>query len=329
MRLIGASGNPEAARPPNDEATMEIAVRNVRLTIEPIYAALALTALLWASNFVIGRAVRGDVAPATLNFLRWAIALAVLLPFTLHDIRAHRVTLVRHWKLVAMLGLTGIAAFQTLCYVVLTMTTALNAILLQSLAPLAIVLVSRVALRERVTRHQGLGLATSLAGAAVLILHGDVATLVGLRFNAGDLLGLLAVGLWAVYSVLLRRRPVEVPPLVLHTSSVAAGTLWMLPAFAWQIGAGGALPTGLGTWAAVGFIAVFSSAIAHALWVRGVAAIGPNRAGVFIHLMPLFGAVLAITFLGEALGAFHVIGSALVLCGVALATRKPATRTLV
>jgi drug/metabolite transporter (DMT)-like permease len=303
---------------------MEIAVRNVRLTIEPIYAALALTALLWSSNFVIGRAVRDDIAPATLNFLRWAIALAVLLPFTVHDIRAHRATLVRHWKLVAALGLTGIAAFQTLSYVALTMTTALNAILLLSLTPLAIVLVSWIALGERVTRNQGLGLVTSLAGAAVLILRGDVATLIDLRFNAGDLWMLLAVGIWALYSVLLRRRPPEVPSLALHTSSVAAGTLWMLPAFAWQAGEGGALPTGLGTWAAVGFIAVFSSAIAHALWVRGVAAIGPNRAGVFIHLMPLFGAALAITFLGEALGAFHVIGSALVLCGVALASRKQA-----
>src|SRR5690606_455264 len=105
----------------------------------------------WSSNFVIGRAVHDQVAPVTLNFLRWAIAFAVLLPFTLRDVLAHRAALVRHWRLLALLGLTGIAAFQTLCYVALGTTTALNAILLLSLAPLAIVLLSWGALGEGVT----------------------------------------------------------------------------------------------------------------------------------------------------------------------------------
>jgi drug/metabolite transporter (DMT)-like permease len=293
-----------------------------RFTFDPTYAALALTALLWSSNFVIGRAVRDDVSPATLNFLRWAIALAILIPATLGDLRAHRALLARNWKLIAMLGFTGIAAFQTLCYVALTMTTALNSILLLSLAPLAIVALSWLALGERVTRTQALGLATSLGGAAVLILHGDLSALAELRFNAGDLLMLVAVALWAVYSVLLRGRPPELPPLALHTTSVAAGTLWMLPLFGWQAAQGSALPNGTAAWLAIGFIAIFSSALAHAMWVRGVAAIGPSRAGVFIHLMPVFGAVLAITFLGERLAAYHAIGAALVLCGVVLTSRK-------
>lgn len=312
---------------------MQSPARSARLVIagvaiDPVCVALALTALLWSSNFVIGRAVRDEVTPVTLNFLRWAIALVVLLPFTLRDLRAHRATLLGHWKLVALLGLTGIAAFQTLCYVALATTTALNTILLLSLAPLAIVLVSWAALGERVTGSQASGLAVSLAGAAVLILRGEPATLTGMRFNAGDLWMLVAVFLWAAYSVLLRRRPPEVPPLALHASSVLTGTLWMLPAFVWQSAGGDALPAGAGAWAAVGFIAVFSSAIAHALWVRGVAAIGPNRAGVFIHLMPLFGAALAIAFLGETLGAFHVAGSALVLGGVYLASRSQAAGRL-
>jgi drug/metabolite transporter (DMT)-like permease len=288
----------------------------------PTYAALTLTALLWSTNFIIGRAVRDDVSPATLNFLRWAIALLILVPITLRDLQAHRVTLMRHWKLIVMLGFTGIAAFQTLGYLALTKTTALNTILLLALAPLAIVALSWLALGERVTRIQALGLGISLVGAAVLILHGDPATLAELRFNAGDLWMLLAVVLWAVYSVLLRRRPPEVPPLALHTMSVAAGTLWMLPAFGWQATHGRALPSSMAAWMAVGFIAVFSSALAHALWVRGVATIGPNRAGVFIHLIPVFGAVLAITFLGEELAAYHAAGAALALCGIGLTSRK-------
>lgn len=289
---------------------------------DPTYAALTLTALLWSTNFIIGRAVRDDVSPAALNFLRWAIALLILVPITLRDLQAHRATLMRHWKLIALLGFTGIAAFQTLGYVALTTTTALNTILLLALAPLAIVALSWLALGERVTRVQALGLGISLVGAAVLILHGDPATLAEMRFNAGDLWMLLAVVLWAVYSVLLRRRPAEVPPLALHTMSVAAGTLWMLPAFGWQATHGSALPSSTAAWMAVGFIAVFSSALAHALWVRGVATIGPNRAGVFIHLIPVFGAVLAITFLDEELAAYHAAGAALALGGIVLTSRK-------
>ena len=289
---------------------------------DPTYAALTLTALLWSTNFIIGRAVRDDVSPTALNFLRWAIALLILVPITLRDLQAHRATLMRHWKLIALLGFTGIAAFQTLGYVALTTTTVLNTILLLALAPLAIVALSWLALGERVTRVQALGLGISLVGAAVLILHGDPATLAEMRFNAGDLWMLLAVVLWAVYSVLLRRRPADVPPLALHTMSVAAGTLWMLPAFGWQATHGSALPSSLAVWMAVGFIAVFSSALAHGLWVRGVAKIGPNRAGVFIHLIPVFGAVLAITFLGEELAAYHAAGAALALCGIVLTSRK-------
>ena len=301
---------------------MRPTVSTSRLAFDPTYAALALTALLWSSNFVIGRAVRDDVSPTTLNFLRWAIALVILVPITLGDLRTHRMVLASNWKLIAALGFTGIAAFQTLCYVALTKTTAMNTVLLLSLAPLAIVALSWLALGERVNRSQALGLATSLGGAAVLILHGNLATLADLDLNAGDLWMLVAVVLWAVYSVLLRRRPAEVPPLALHTTSVAAGTLWMLPVFGWQAADGAGLPTSLTAWIAIGFVAVFSSALAHALWVRGVASIGPSRAGVFIHLLPLFGALLAITFLGERFATYHAIGAALVLGGVVLTSRK-------
>lgn len=289
---------------------------------DPIHAALTLTALLWSSNFIIGRAVRDDVSPAAMNFLRWAIALLILVPLTFPALRAHRVTLLRRWKLVVLLGFTGIAAFQTLAYVALTMTTALNATLLLSLAPLAIVALSWLAHGERLTRLQALGLMTSLGGAGTLVLHGELATLLELRFNLGDLCMLAAIAIWAVYSVLLRRRPTEVPPLAWHTACVATGTLCMLPIFGWQLLQGASLPTGVVAWSAIGFVAVFSSAFAHALWVQGVAKIGPNRAGSFIHLMPLFGAGLAMGFLGERLEPYHAGGAALVLTGVGLTSWK-------
>lgn len=292
------------------------------LPLRSIHAALALTTLLWSSNFVIGRAVINEVSPAAMNFLRWAIALLVLVPITAGDLQAHRAVLLRHWRLVAVLGFTGIAAFQTLVYVALTMTTALNTTLLLSLAPLAIAALSWAALGERMTRTQLLGLLVSLGGAAILVMHGELATLVTLGFNAGDLCMLAAICIWAVYSVLLRRRPADVPPLALHTASVLAGTLCMLPLFGWQLTHGAGLPSGSRAWAAIGFVAIFSSALAHALWVHSVARIGANRAGSFIHLMPLFGAALAILFLGERLETYHAAGALLVLAGVALTNRR-------
>lgn len=300
---------------------MQIAIGNTRFSFEPTYAALALTTLLWSSNFIIGRAIRDDVSPSALNFLRWALAVLVLVPFTWRDLRAHRTALLRHWKVMALLGLTGIAAFQTLVYLALTKTTALNTMLLLSLSPLVVAVLSWATLGDRITRMQGVGLVTSLAGASILVLHGDVHALTDLHFNTGDLLMLLAVLFWAVYSVLLRRRPAEVPALAVHTTSAFAGTLWMLPMFGWQAAHESVLPVSWKAWLGIAFVAVFSSAFAHGLWVRGVAAIGANRASAFVHLMPLFGAVLAIVFLGEQIAAFHVIGAAIVLGGVFVASR--------
>jgi drug/metabolite transporter (DMT)-like permease len=292
------------------------------IPFDPTYAALTLTALLWSSNFVIGRALNEAITPATLNFLRWALALLVLLPFTLVELRRHRAALLQTGSWSRCSDSPASPASRRCAYVALTQTTALNAILLLSLAPLAIVALSWLALGERISRVQAAGLVTSLGGAAVLILHGEIEALAELRFNAGDLWMLVAVGLWAIYSVLLRSKPAQVPPLALHTASVGAGALWMLPLFGWEAARGGGLPTDLTVWLAIGFVAVFSSAIAHAMWVRGVATIGANRASVFIHLMPLFGALLAITFLGEQLATYHAVGAALVLTGVVLTSRK-------
>jgi drug/metabolite transporter (DMT)-like permease len=289
--------------------------------LDPAYAQLALTTLLWSSNFVIGRGLRGDVSPIVLNTLRWAIAAAVLLVVTGRELWAHRQALQRSWKLVALLGLTGVAAFQTLVYVALTQTAALNAMLLLSLSPVVVALLSWATGGERLTPRQGLGLAASLAGATVLVLRGDLQALTHLQLTTGDLWMLAAVGLWGAYSVLLRQRPAQLPPMVVHAASAVAGVLWMLPLCLWDLTRGTALPAEARPWLLIAFVAVFSSVLAHGLWVQGVAVLGPNRASVFVHLIPLFGAVLAITFLGEPVAWFHAAGGAIVLAGVALASR--------
>lgn len=285
------------------------------------YLLLIGATLFWAGNFVIGRALRGDIPPVTLNFWRWVLALIILLPLSLGHMRRHRVLIMAEWKLVVALGATGVAAFHTLVYQALTTTTALNALLFVSTAPMLIVLVSWVMFRDTITVRQGIGILASLLGAVVVIARGDMAFLLNLRFNTGDLLMLVAVSSWALYSVLLKRRPPELPPLALLTASVIAGVLLLLPVYLWRLAEGEIMLLTTPNVISLLYITVFAAVVAFICWNTGVAAIGPNAAGLFIHLMPLFGAVLSVLFLGEHIAAFHVIGAALVFSGIALASQ--------
>jgi len=284
------------------------------------YVALSAAALLWSGNFIVGRLLRDEVTPVTLNFLRWGIALAVLAALGWRELAQARAVLAREWKLVAGAGATGIAAFHTCVYFALQETAALNALLLLATAPVAIMLLSWLAAGTGFPARQKAGAAVSLAGAAWLILRGEPAALLGLQASSGDLWMLAAVAIWAVYSVLLQRRPKDLAPGVLLTGSVAAGLAWMAPLYALELSRGaGGLPVSLPGLGGLAYVALGASVLAFHLWSHGVAAIGASRAGQFIHLMPLFGAVLSLAFLGERIEAFHLAGAALVFAGIALA----------
>jgi drug/metabolite transporter (DMT)-like permease len=279
--------------------------------------ALALAALFWSGNYVAGRALRGDLDPVALNFLRWSIALAVMMPFVWRGVAAHLPVLRREWRLILALGATGIAAFHALSYRALQSTTATSALLMLSLAPIATVLASAVAGMERPTRRQIAGTMVSIAGAAVLVTRGDPAGLLGQGFNAGDLWMLLAVAVWAAYSLLLRRRPADLPSSVTLAASIAAGLAMTAPFLALGPSAPFAALRSLPVALSVGYIAVFASAIAYVFWSHGVSRLGPTRAGQFVNLMPVFGAALAFALLGEAPTPAQVAGAVLVLSGIA------------
>ncbi|HLB15247.1 MAG TPA: DMT family transporter [Burkholderiales bacterium] len=285
-------------------------------------AGLAFAALFWSGNFVAGRALADQIDPVSLNFWRWALALAVLLPVSWRALAASRAALRTSWSRIALLGLTGVAAFHTCVYFALAATTATSALLLLSLAPVFIVLATWLAHGEAPSAGELAGIVVSLAGAGVLVTKGSLDALLALRLDTGALWMLVALLIWAAYSVLLRRRIPGVPPLALHTATVIAGLAWMLPAYGTRVAVG---ETTALTWTGalgIGYIAVFASAIAFFLWIRGVGRLGPNRAGMFIHLMPVFGAILAALFLGERIAMFHVAGAALVFAGLALGNRR-------
>ena len=286
------------------------------------YLLLPLAPLFWSGNFIVGRAVRTALPPIGLAFWRWClsalIVVSVARPHLVRDWPAIRA----HWKILALLSVCGIAAFNTLVYTGLQFTSAINGILLQSAIPVCIVVMSYLLFRETVTLLQTGGILISLAGAVVIITQGNLAIFTHLALNIGDLLIIIAVLSYAVYSALLRKRP-PLHPLSVLAVTFTLGALILLPFYIWEHVFRQIMPVTRLTLIAVGYVAIFPSIVAYLCYNRGVELLGVNRAGLFIHLMPVFGSLLAIALLGEAFRWYHALGIALIITGIALTTRRP------
>ncbi len=285
------------------------------------YLLLAIATLTWAGNFIVGRYIHDQIPPVSLSLWRWLLAFALLLPFTLPALMRQRHVILEHWRLLAALGASGIAVFHVLVYLALRHTEAINSALFMSTTPVVIIGFSWLLFRERVTRLQALGIAASLAGALILITRGDPGLLLSLQFNRGDLYMLIAVPNWALYSVLLRRLPPGLHPLALVTTVAAFGLVFLAPAYAWELARGGHFALNAATIGSVLYIGVFASVIAYLCWNRGVATVGANRAGLFMHLIPLYSAILAVALLGESVQSFHLMGAAFIFTGIYLTNR--------
>lgn len=283
---------------------------------------LALASLLWSGNWVTGRALRDAFDPVALNFWRWLIAALLLAPFALAGVAAKGALLRRRAGILLLLAFLGVALFQSLVYLGLRSTTAVNGVLLNSSAPLFMLIWSWVLERERATLRQLAGMFVSLAGILVIISHGNLAGLLELRFQAGDAWLLLAMPVWGLYSVLLKRRPPDLGGVEFLFVIAVAGTLLLLPIYAIQWSS--APPRWPAPAEALGvlYIAVAASVIAFIFWNRGVAVLGAVTAGFTLHLLPAFGTVLAIVFLGETFGVYHATGIATIVAGVLLATAR-------
>lgn len=286
--------------------------------------ALSLAAFLWSGNFVVGRALREAVDPVTLSTLRWSLCLLFLLPLVWRKLTAaRRGAMFRAWRLLLALGATGIAGFQTFVYLAVSRTTAVNALLMLAITPALIMLGAAVTGQGRPRTSQWLGCLVSLAGAVVLISHGDIAALAMLRFNAGDLWMLGAVIAWCIYSLMLRRRPEDLPQDIALAGSILGGLAILLPLLIADLPAA-RLSLDTGVIAGLLYVSVCASLVAFLLWSYGVEAIGPARAGQFVYLMPVFGTALAVLFLGEHVTVAQVAGAACICAGILLVNRAPA-----
>lgn len=283
--------------------------------------ALVCAALFWSGNFIIGRALRDAIAPVTLNYWRWVIALVVLMPFSIVQLWQSRMSLFSAWKTIAGLGMTGIAGFHICVYLALIDTIAINALIILSTAPVVIVLSSWCVFKESITHSQGLGMFISLVGTIVLIAHGKFQKLLQLEINKGDIWMLSAVPIWSVYCLLMKRRPAELSDVALLTSSVIAGLVFMTPIYLLGPSKDNAITANATNIFGILYIGIFASVLAFFFWNYGVLKIGPNKAGMYLHLMPFFGSILSILFLDEVLAPFHFFGAVLVFTGIAFTSQ--------
>jgi drug/metabolite transporter (DMT)-like permease len=284
------------------------------------YGLLALASLCWSGNHILGRAIAGHVPPLGISTVRWLVPALVLWFFARAHLRRDWPEIRRHWRVMLFLGLTGGSIFTVLQYVALQYTTALNISVMNSLAPVFMVMAGAIAFFDRLYARQAAGIAVSLLGVLAIVTHGEIETLAELRFNRGDVMVVINMAVWALYSACLRLCPKIHWLSFLFVLGVisSAGTL---PLAVWEHASGYTFqPTWL-TALAVVYVSTLPSVVAFASWNRGVALIGSNRSGPFLHLIPLYSAVLASVLLGEQLMAYHVVGFVFILLGVWLAAR--------
>ena len=281
---------------------------------------LVLATLFWSGNFIAGRAIRGEIAPLELNAIRWGLCLAILLPFALRGIIEHRRALLASWRQVVLLGRTGIAAFHTMVYQALSLTEAVNCLLILALAPVATVAGGMIWKGFRPTGAQILGLLVSLMGAIVLALSGREHEFSFVQFDAGKLWMFGAILIWAWYTLLLRGKPTDAPQIVPLVASILVALAAMLVLLLVK---GFEQPQMSGdTVTAVLYIAIFASALGFLFWSYGISVIGPESGGQFVHLMPIFGSVLAVILLGEEISAVLLAGAACIIAGIVLVNRR-------
>jgi drug/metabolite transporter (DMT)-like permease len=280
-------------------------------------AAQVVTMMLWSGNMIVGRAMRDEIPPFLLAFARWAIAFAVVLPFAVRRIKIDRPALIAGWKQTLLLGLVGVGSFNAFIYSGLHYTTAANASLLQAAIPMLVLVLNRMIFGVRSGWRQLFGVILSTLGVLVIISHGQLDRLLGLRFGVGDVLVLGGVFAWSLYTCLLRLRP-DCHPLSFLAVTFGIGAIAMLLLTFTEWREILAMQWHRELIAAILYVAIFPSIIAYSLFNFAVDEVGPGLAGQSNNLMPLFGVLLAATILGERLFAYHAAGMALITVGIGI-----------
>ncbi|TGQ30477.1 DMT family transporter [Mesorhizobium sp. M00.F.Ca.ET.216.01.1.1] len=282
------------------------------------YLFLLITTLLWGGNSVAGKLAVDHISPMMLVFLRWVLAVAIMLPVGWRTLREDWPVVRRHWLLLGGLGACGFTIFNVIFYTALNYTTAINVSIEQAAIPIVIILANFVLFRLRVHRVQVVGVVLTIAGVALTASHGDPRQLLRLDLNFGDAIMLIAVLCYSFYSVGLRLKPVIRWQSLILTLSIAA-LVTSLPFFIWEAVAGKVIVPDARGWTVAVYTAVGASIVSQIFYIRGNELIGANRAGLFINLVPIFGTLLSVLIVGEKFQLYQGLALVLVLGGIGLA----------
>ncbi len=281
---------------------------------------LVLTTLIWAAHSIVGRLAVDQIGPMTLTCLRWAVALIPILIAARPSLRRDWPALRARWVYLAVMGAAGYTVFVALFYVAAHHTSALNLSIIQGAIPALVLIGARLFLKVRFSALQALGALVTMLGVAVIAAQGDPARLAALAFNSGDVMMVVAAVLYAGYTIGLRQRP-NVSGVSMLAAMAVAAFITSIPLVIWEIMSGGFVWPTWGGLLALAFVALGPAFVAQLTFMRGVELIGPGRAGVFVNLVPVFGAIMAVGILGEPFAVYHVLALLLVVGGIAIAQR--------
>ncbi len=284
------------------------------------YLLLVLTALFWSGNFIIGRGMHAEIPPLALSFWRWSFALLILSFFGVAHLWRQRLLARQHLRFIVIQGILGVTGFNSLIYLAMQTTTAINAVLVNSCIPVLIAVCSWIMYKEVMSVRQVLGVFISLCGVFLILARGDMMFLLSLDFNRGDMLVLAAALCWALYSANLKRYPAELHPFSYLSGIVIVGLICLFPLYIIEISLGKEMHLSGSSLAAILYVALFASVLAFIFWNRAVRMVGANKAGPFIYLMPVFSTILAIIFLGEKVYMYHIFGVLLISAGIVMTT---------
>ena len=286
------------------------------------YLFLILTTLFWAGNFIVGeQASRFDIPPFTLNFYRWTFAWLILAPFTIREIIEKKNHIMENIKLIVVLGITSITIFNSIVYYSLNFTQVISGVLMISTIPVMIIVFCWLLKIEKSNIYQILGVIFSLFGVIVIITKADLVILLNLNFNKGDLWMVVAMFSWAMYSALLKKKKLEISQLSLLQIIISAGLGFLFPAYLVELSLGHKTSIHLPFILILTYVVLFPGLASFIFWIKGISIIGSNRAGIFLHLIPIFSTIMAIIILKEKFMFYHLIGALLIVTGIILSSK--------
>ena len=287
------------------------------------YLLLILTTIFWSGNFIVGKAASTyQIPPFTLNFYRWLFAGLILLPFTFKEILNKKHHIINNLGLYVVLGITSITIFNSTVYYSLYHTQVINGILLISTIPVWIIFFSFLLKIEKTNIYQIFGVIFSLIGVMAIITKSDIKIFLNLQFNKGDISMVIAMLSWAIYSSLLKKKRYELSQLSLLQIIIFTGLIFLTPIYILELNYGYKIIIGTPFILTLIYVVIFPGLLAFIFWIKGISIIGANRAGVFLHLMPIFGSTLAIIIFNEKFMYYHIFGTIFIILGLFLSNKK-------